>query len=140
MKTAYWLLKTEPHTFSIEQLKKDEKTPWNGVRNFQARNFLKQMKADDQVLIYHSAEKSGEKGVVGLGRVIREAYPEPTNDGREWVQVDIEFVKKFTGIATLEEIKKQKKLENILLLKQSRLSVMPVTSDEACSIIKLAEK
>src|SRR5689334_1437139 len=90
MKNEYWLLKTEPETYSFSQLKKDGKTNWNGVRNFQARNNLRKMKTGDVALIYHSGD---EKAVVGVARVIKEAYLDRDPDGTEWAQVDIEPVK-----------------------------------------------
>jgi len=123
----YWLMKSEPFVYSFDQLMKDKKTNWSGVRNFQARNFLKAAKKGDLVLYYHSNEG---KAVVGIAKVVKEAYPDiakaDENKG-EWVQVDLAPVEKFNQPVTLEEIKKAPKLKDILLVKQSRLSVMPVS-------------
>jgi predicted RNA-binding protein with PUA-like domain len=123
----YWLMKSEPFVYSFDQLMKDKKTNWSGVRNFQARNFLKAAKKGDLVLYYHSNEG---KAVVGIAKVVKEAYPDiakaDENKG-EWVQVDLAPVEKFNQPVTLEEIKKSPTLKDILLVKQSRLSVMPVS-------------
>ena len=121
----YWLLKTEPKTYSIDQLQKDKKTNWNNVRNYQARNFLKQVKKSDLALIYHSGD---DKAVVGLAKVVREYYRDYDKEDpeTEWVQIDIEFVKKFKNPISLKEIKANKSFDGMILVKQARLSVMPV--------------
>lgn len=135
MSKSYWLLKTEPETFSFEQLLKDGKTNWNGVRNFQARNFLKAMKKDDLALIYHSGDS---KAVVGIAKVTREAYPDldPKKPG-EWVQVDLAPVKALARSVSLSEIKANKELTGLALIKQSRLSCMPVSAAHYQVLVKL---
>src|SRR5277367_3917557 len=103
MKPSYWLLKTEPGTYSFSQLLKDGKTNWNGVRNFQARNNLKAIKKGDIVLIYHSGD---DKSVVGIAKVVREAYPDPDPSKKgDWVQVDLEPVEKLGKPVALAELK-----------------------------------
>lgn len=123
----YWLVKSEPETFSWDDLEKAGKTVWDGVRNYQARNHLKNMQIGDLVLFYHSVS---EKAVVGLAKVIQTAYPDPTTDDPRWVAVDIEPVQKFSQPVSLEWIKNQPFLQNIPLIKQSRLSVMPLSKEE----------
>ena len=137
-KPGYWLLKTEPETYSISQLQKDKKTNWNGVRNFQARNFLRQAKEGDLALIYHSGE---ERAVVGIAKVVRPAYPDldPKKPG-DWVQIDLQFNSKLPKAVSLKEIKTEKRLEELLLIKQSRLSVMPVSSQDFKLILNMGEK
>jgi predicted RNA-binding protein with PUA-like domain len=131
---TYWLVKTDPDTYSIENLINDKKTIWDGVRNYQARNFLKLMNNGDLVLIYHSGE---DKAIVGLAKVSKEFFQDPTTDDNNWVAVELTFKEKFRKFLTLEEIKKIAELKNIALLKQSRLSVMPITKDEFDTIINL---
>ncbi|MDB5263326.1 MAG: ubiquinol-cytochrome reductase [Adhaeribacter sp.] len=123
----YWLVKSEPEAYSWADLVKDGKTSWTGVRNFQARNNLAQMKKDDLVLFYHSVS---EKSVVGIARVANEAYPDNTTDDTRWQAVDLAPNHAFKKAVTLEQIKKENRLENIALLKQSRLSVMPLKPEE----------
>ena len=118
----YWLVKQEPEKYSFDDLVKDKKTVWDGVRNYQARNNLRDMKTGDQVLFYHSVS---EKSVVGLAQVERENFPDPNDE--KWLAVEIKPVEKFSKPVTLDEIKSEKTLENIALIKQSRLSVMPLT-------------
>ena len=118
----YWLVKQEPEKYSFDDLVKDKKTVWDGVRNYQARNNLRDMKTGDQVLFYHSVS---EKSVVGLAEVSRENFPDPSDE--KWLAVEIKAVEKFAKPVTLDEIKNEKTLENIALIKQSRLSVMPLT-------------
>jgi predicted RNA-binding protein with PUA-like domain len=133
-----WLLKSEPEVYSIDQLKRDKKTNWDHIRNFQARNYLRQMKKGDSALIYHSG---GERQLVGLARVVREAYPDldaeygPEGD---WSQVDIEFVKKFATPVTLSVIKATPTLKDLPLIKQSRLSTMPISDRHFALLCKLA--
>jgi len=138
MSKTYWLLKTEPSTYSFEQLLKDKKTNWNGVRNFQARNYLKAVKKGDLALIYHSGDT---KAVVGVAKVTQEAYsdPDPKKSG-DWVQVDLEPVKALGRPVSLAEIKTTSKLADLPLIKQSRLSVMPITGPHYDTIVKLGEK
>jgi len=131
---TYWLVKTDPDTYSIENLINDKKTIWDGVRNYQARNFLKLMNNGDLVLIYHSGE---DKAIVGLAKVSKEFFQDPNTDDNNWVAVELTFKEKFSKFLTLEEIKKIAELKNIALLKQSRLSVMPITKDEFDTIINL---
>ena len=121
----FWLLKSEPSVYSFDQLMRDARTNWNGIRNFQARNFLKAAKSGDLALIYHSNEG---KAVVGVAKIVREAYADqdPSMPG-EWVQIDIAPVEKLKSPVTLQEIKESPKLRDMLLLRQSRLSVMPVS-------------
>jgi predicted RNA-binding protein with PUA-like domain len=135
MEKSYWLLKTEPETYSFDQLLKDKKTPWNGVRNFQARNFLNEMAADDVALIYHSGK---ERAIVGLARVVRTAYPDPDpKKSGDWVQVDLVPLHAFAKPVSLSEIKTQASLSDLKLLKQSRLSVMPVSPKHFKILLKL---
>src|SRR5438552_7806505 len=122
--TGPWMLKQEPETYSWDDFMRDGRTDWTGVRNFQARNNLKQMKAGDRVLFYHSG--SG-KCVVGIAEVAKAAYPDPTADDPQWVAVDLEPAKPLKESVTLDAIKSNQKLSNMSLLRQSRLSVMPLT-------------
>jgi predicted RNA-binding protein with PUA-like domain len=128
----YWLVKQEPEAYSFDDLIKDGKTDWTGVRNFQARNNLQAMKLGDKVLFYHSVS---EKSVVGLAEVSREEFPDPTDE--KWIAVEIKAVEKFAKVVTLEQIKAEEGLQNIALIKQSRLSVMPLTEGEFDLILKL---
>ena len=122
----YWLMKVEPSAYSIDDLERDGTTTWDGVRNYQARNFLREMKVGDKVLFYaSSAEPSG---VTGLAEVSREARPEKDP---AWSMVDIRFVRKFPEIVPLETLKKTRGLENMVVVKKgTRLSVQPVTKSE----------
>jgi predicted RNA-binding protein with PUA-like domain len=121
----YWLVKTEPSTYSFHDLVRDKKTHWDGVRNFQARNNLRAMKKGDQVLIYHSVT---EKAVVGTAEVVREAYPDPSAEKGDWVMVDIAPGHGFPHPVTLEMVKADPELADISLVRQGRLSVMPLTA------------
>lgn len=124
MTPTYWLLKTEPNTYSFQQLLKDRQTNWNDVRNYQARNFLKLIKKGDLALIYHSGD---EKAVVGLAEITKAAYPDPEPGSKaEWVQVDLKPIQAFDRPVPLSEIKAHPVLRTLQLVKQSRLSVMPV--------------
>ena len=129
----FWLVKQEPEAYSFDDLVKDGKTEWTGVRNFQARNNLQAMKVGDKVLFYHSVS---EKSVVGLAEVSREEFPDPTDE--KWFAVEIKPVQKFTKSVSLEQIKAETGLQNIALIKQSRLSVMPLTEGEFDLILKLS--
>lgn len=120
----YWLLKTEPNTYSIADLEKDKKTSWDGVRNFQARNNLKLMKKGDLALIYHSGD---ERAIVGLAEVLVEHYPDPRDDSEKFVAVDVLYKEKFSDPLSLKDIKADEALKDLPMLKQSRLSVCPVT-------------
>lgn len=130
----YWLVKQEPEAYSFDDLIKDGKTDWTGVRNYQARNNLREMKKGDKVLFYHSIS---EKSVVGIAQVSKEEFTDPTDD--KWIAVEISPIEKLQKPVTLEQIKAEKKLENIALIKQSRLSVMPLTKVEYDAILKLAK-
>ncbi len=130
---TYWLVKSDPETYSIKDLKKDKKTIWDGVRNYQARNYLKLMNIGDKVLIYHSGD---DKAIVGLSIVSKDFFPDPTSEDPNWVAVELTFKEEFSKKLSLNEIKKIAELKNIALLKQSRLSVMPITKDEFESILK----
>jgi len=127
MNIQYWLLKTEPSNWSWSDQIRDKKTMWDGVRNYQARNNLMKMKKGDWCLFYHSVT---EKSVVGIVEIIKEYYPDPTDKTDKFVVVDVKAIKKLKKPVTLEDIKKIPKLSNIALLKQSRLSVMPITKLE----------
>lgn len=132
----YWLMKSEPSAYSIDDLRRDKKTSWSGVRNYQARNYMRdEMKAGDQVLFYaSSAEPSG---VVGVAEVVREGYPEDET----WSMVDIGFVEKFPEIVPLETLKSTKGLENMVVTKKgSRLSIQPVTKSEFEIVCRLGRK
>ncbi len=130
----YWLVKQEPEAYSFDDLVKDGKTDWTGVRNFQARNNLQAMKKGDKVLFYHSVS---EKSVVGLAKVSKAAFPDPTDE--KWIAVEIEPVKKYKKPVTLAEIKENKALAEIALIKQSRLSVMPLSKDEFEEIVSMSK-
>ena len=123
----YWLVKSEPFKYSWEMFLKDGSTYWDGVRNYQARNNLKNMKNGDLVLFYHSNEGLE---VLGIAKVIKEAYQDPTTNDHRWVVVDLQSLETLKKPVSLNEIKKDKRLKNIALVKQSRLSVMPLTKEE----------
>ena len=130
----YWLVKTEPEEYSFEDLIKDKETVWDGVRNYQARNNLKAMKKGDLVLVYHSGKT---KEIVGVAKVLKEHYPDPKDKTNLWVVVDLIPHEKLKKSITLEEIKKEKILSSMPLLKQSRLSVMPVNKKEFEFIVNI---
>jgi predicted RNA-binding protein with PUA-like domain len=132
----YWLVKSEPEAYSWSQFVKDGKTSWTGVRNFAARNNLRAMKKGDAVFFYHSGE---EKSVVGLARVAKEFYPDATADEGDWSCVDLIPVKPLSTPVTLAQIKAGKILKEMILAKQSRLSVSPVTREQFERLLKLAE-
>ena len=133
----HWLVKSEPFKYSREQFLKDKKTFWDGVRNYQARNNLRTMKKGDLVLFYHSNEG---KHVVGIAKVVKEAYQDPTTTDPNWVVVDLSPFKTLSKPVTLEDIKADKKLQNIALVKQGRLSVMPLTNTEFDRILEMSEE
>jgi predicted RNA-binding protein with PUA-like domain len=130
----YWLVKSEPDTYSFDQLVGDGKTRWDGVRNYQARNNLRAMKEGDLCLYYHS--NIGLE-VVGIARVAREHYPDPTAEKGDWSAVDLVPVKPFVRPVTLVEIKNQAELQQLLLVRNARLSVMPVSFDEFSTILSM---
>ena len=129
----YWLVKSEPTKYSWDQFCKDGSTYWDGVRNYQARNNLQAMKTGDKVLYYHSNDGLA---VVGVARVTEEAYQDPTTEDERWVVVDLEPVEPLPYPITLSEMKQDKRLQDMALIKQSRLSVMPVAKKEFDLIVK----
>ena len=130
----HWLVKQEPGAYSWERFVKDGGTAWTGVRNFQARNNLRAMHKGDCVLYYHSVTG---KEVVGVATVSRDAYPDPTAKEGDWVCVDLKPVRALAMPVTLEQIKETAGLEEILLLRNSRLSVMPLTEEEYNAILSI---
>ena len=135
-KKSFWIIKQEPSQYNWKQFEKDKETYWDGVRNYQARNNLKNMKKGDNLLFYHSVVG---KEIVGIAEVTREAYPDPTTDDERWVVVDLKPIKPFKVPVTLEEIKTHKELSEIALIKQARLSVMPITKKEFQILLKLGK-
>ena len=131
---AYWLVKSEPNTYSWDQFQKDGKTVWDGVRNYAARLHLKAMKKDDEVLFYHSNELE----IVGIAKVIKEHYQDPTTDDDAWVAVDLKPLKKLKKPVSLAQIKKDKRLSDMALIRLGRLSVQPVKESEWKIIMELA--
>jgi predicted RNA-binding protein with PUA-like domain len=136
MPKQYWLVKQEPEAYSWDDLVKDGRTTWTGVRNFQARNNLRTMKKGDLVFFYHSVS---EKQVVGVARVDKEHYPDPTAKEGDWSVVDLVPVKRLSRPVTLEQIKADKTLREMKLVRQSRLSVTPLTDVEFKRLLELAE-
>jgi len=131
----YWLVKSEPGAYSWDDFTALGRDHWDGVRNYQARNNMMAMKAQDRVLFYHSVK---DKEVVGIAEVVREHYPDPTTDDTRWVVVDLAPVEKLPKPVTLQQIKADERLANIALVKQSRLSVMPIKEEEYDIILSLA--
>ena len=131
----YWLLKSEPDAWSWDNQVKEGASMWDGVRNYQARNNLKNMKRNDLCFFYHSVT---EKSVVGIVKVVKEHYPDPTDKTERFVVVDVKAIKKLKNPVSLEKIKLNNKLKNIALIKQSRLSVMPIKEVEWNEIIKMS--
>lgn len=131
----YFLVKSEPFKYSWDQFQKDGSTFWDGVRNYQARNTLMSMKKGDMVLFYHSNEGLE---IVGIAKVAKEHYPDPTIDDDRWCVVDLKVHKKLKVPITLSEIKKDSLLKEMALVKQSRLSVMHVTEDQFHRVISLS--
>lgn len=132
----YWLAKSEPEAYAWSQLVKDGKTAWTGVRNFQARNNLRAMKSGDAVFFYHSVT---DKQVVGIASVVKEFYPDATAEEGDWSCVDIKPLKPLARPVSLEEIKADKILREMPLVKQSRLSVTPLTVSQAERLLALAQ-
>lgn len=135
-----WLVKTEPETYSFEQLVKDQRTSWDHVRNYTARMHLMAMKVGDQAFVYHSV---GPKAIVGICEVVREHYPDASaiaegEPADRWVTVDVKPVRALPKEVTLAQLKESKTLSKMLLVKQSRLSVSPVTAAQWKAILKLA--
>ena len=132
---AHWLVKSDPESYSWEDMKNDESTDWDGVRNYQARNNLKEMKKGDRVLFYHSVQ---DKSVEGICYVEEEYYQDPTTDDDRWAAVKLSYEQSFKNSVTLEQIKENSKLKDVPLIKQSRLSVMPLTKEEFNEILKMS--
>ena len=149
----HWLMKSEPDAYSIDDLAADGSTHWDGVRNYQARNLMRdEMEVGDKVLYYHSRLRP--PGVVGLAQVVREAYPDHTSwdpdseyfdpkaspDDSRWVMVDIAFVRKFPRMVTIDELRQYPELSGMVLLNRSRLSVQAVTPEQYEFIVALADR
>ena len=134
---AYWLFKSEPSTWSWDQQKAkgDAGEEWDGVRNYQARNFMREMKVGDRGFFYHS---QSEKAVVGIVEVIAESHPDSTTDDERWDCVDIKAVEDLPTPVTLDQIKQDPRLTDMVLVKNSRLSVQPVTNSEWSVVLELA--
>ncbi len=129
----YWLVKSEPEVYSWEQFVKDKRTFWDGVRNYQARNNMQAMEKGDQVIFYHSSDV---KAAVGIAEVVKTAYPDPTTDETAWVVVDLKPVRPLTAPVTLAQIKAMPGMNNVALVRQARLSVLPLTSQEFEMIVE----
>ncbi|MBP6508997.1 MAG: EVE domain-containing protein, partial [Candidatus Kapabacteria bacterium] len=123
----YWLVKSEPEVYSWDQFVKDKRTFWDGIRNYQARNNMREMDKGDQVIFYHSGD---ERSAVGIAEVVKTAYQDPTTEDEAWVVVDLKPVRPLKNPVTLATIKSTKGFENIALVKQGRLSVLPLTKKE----------
>lgn len=132
----YWLIKSEPNEYSYDDLVKLGKDHWDGVRNYAARNHMKAMKKGDLAFFYHSVK---EKSIVGIAECITEYYPDPTTDDNRWVVVDFAPKQKLKKPVSLDEIKQEEFLKDMILLKISRLSVQPVKKEEFDYIIKMSE-
>lgn len=133
----YWLLKSDPEAYSWENLEKDKTTVWDGIRNFQARNNLKLMKVGDIALFYHSNQGTD---IVGQVVITKEAYNDPSTDDIRWFVIEIGIDRKYKRSITLAEMKKNPILQNIGLIKQSRLSVMPISPEEYNEIVNICDK
>ena len=131
----YWLLKSEPDAWSWNSQVKEGASMWDGVRNYQARNNLKEMKKNDLCFFYHSVT---ERSIIGIVKVVKEYYPDPTDKTGRFVVVDVKATKKLQNPVFLDQIKKNNKLKDIALVKQSRLSVMPLTKKEWDEIINMS--
>lgn len=132
---SYWLIKQEPSAYSWDDFVRDGKTDWTGVRNFTARNNLRAMKAGDEVLFYHSVT---DKAVIGIAEVTRTAFPDPTADEGDWTAVEIRPKRRLDKPVSLDQIKGNRLLQQMPLLRLSRLSVQPVTADEFREIVRMA--
>jgi len=133
----HWLVKSEPFKYSWDKFNEDGRTFWDGVRNYQARNNLREMQEGDLVLFYHSNEG---KHVVGIAKVVKEAYQDPTTDDKNWVVVDLVPVQALDNPVTLEQIKAEESLKDISLVRQGRLSVMPLKATEFDKILEMGTK
>ena len=131
----YWLVKSEPETYAWAQFVKDGRTAWTGVRNYQARIYLRAMQSGDRVLFYHSNEG---KNVVGIAKIVKAAYPDPTATEGDWACVDLAPVKTLANPVGLDRIKTDKLLQEMVLVKNSRLSVQPVTEKQFNRVLELA--
>jgi predicted RNA-binding protein with PUA-like domain len=147
----FWLMKSEPDAYSIDDLERDGSTCWNSIRNYQARNFMRdEMKVGDRVLFYHS--NAAPPGVAGIARVVRAAYPDhtaqdprddyydpkATADDPRWYMVDIAFVEKFDAVLALDELKSRRAFDDMVVTGRSRLSVQPVSKQHFDAVVKLA--
>jgi len=132
---AYWLVKSEPLVYSWDKFVKDKQTFWSGVRNYSARINLRAMQKEDKVLYYHSNE--GVE-IIGIAKVIKESYQDPTTDDERWVAIDLKPIRKLKKPVTLAQVKADKRLENMALVRLSRLSVQPVTDEEWNVVMELA--
>jgi predicted RNA-binding protein with PUA-like domain len=132
---AFWLVKSEPSVYSFEQLQKDGETTWDGIRNYAARLHLRGMKKGDEVLFYHSNEGLA---IVGIAKVTKEAFQDPTTDDDAWIAVKLKAHKKLKKPVVLDTIKKDKRLKEMALVRIGRLSVQPVTEKEWATIMELA--
>jgi predicted RNA-binding protein with PUA-like domain len=130
----YWLVKQDPANYPFEQFQKEKTTDWTGVRNYQARNFLRDMKKGDDVLFYHSGD---EKAVVGFAKVSKTAFKDPTADDDAWIAVELKAGKKMKNPVSLADIKAEPKLKEILLVRNGRISVMSLTEAEYHQIVKM---
>lgn len=128
----FWMVKQEPETYSWDDFVKDGETDWTGVRNYQARNNLRAMKTGNRVLFYHSGK---DKAVVGVAEVTKAAYADPTADDEQWVAVDLKPVRRLMNPVPLAAIRYDKRLQDLPLIRQSQLSVMPLTKDEFDTIV-----
>jgi predicted RNA-binding protein with PUA-like domain len=137
MAKAHFLIKSEPYKYSFEQLVADGRAVWDGIRSFEARNNLRAMKKGDLLLYYHSNEG---KAVVGIARVSREAYPDPTAEGEDWSVVEIEPVHPLARPVALDELRAHRVLAKMMMLRRPRLSVVPVTGEEFDAVLELAKK
>lgn len=152
MAKKYWLLKNEEADYSIDDFRKDKKTLWDGVRNYQARNFIREMKSDDSFIYYHS--NGNPSGAAGVGKIISEPYPDPTQFQKKnkyyesratrekpvWTTVDVQFVEKFKNLVPLEGIKNNKTLKGIVVAKKgNRLSVSPITKQHFDEIARMSK-
>ncbi len=131
----YWIVKSEPFKYSWDHFVKDKRGMWDGVRNYQARNNLMAMEVDDLVLFYHSNEG---KEIVGLATVVKGHYPDPTTEDSRWVVVDLAPVERFPKTVTLTQMKGDERLQNLALVRHSRLSVLPVRPEEFDILVGLA--
>jgi predicted RNA-binding protein with PUA-like domain len=130
----HWLVKSEPHKYSWEKFNEEGRTFWDGVRNYQARNNLREMKIGDLVLFYHSNEG---KCVVGIAKVVKEAYQDPTTEDKNWVVVDLIPLETLKHPVTLEQVKADERLKDVGLVRQGRLSVMALKTEEFDRIVEL---